>query len=136
MKSFFQEFETFAVKGNAVDLAVGVVIGAAFGQITTALSTNILTPFVGLFLGGYNFSTLSVTLGGDSVVSYGIFLQAVLNFILIALALFLLVKLLNRLTRKKKAEDAKPAENPELKVLMQIRDELKQGRADAKIEKK
>jgi large conductance mechanosensitive channel len=133
MKGFFKEFETFAVKGNAIDLAIGVVIGAAFGQITTALSTNILTPFVGLFLGGYDFSKLSVTLGGNAVVSYGIFLQAVLNFVLIALALFLLVKLLNRLTRKKKEDEKKPAENPELKVLMEIRDELRGGKPSAKI---
>lgn len=130
MKNFFKEFETFAVRGNAIDLAVGVVIGASFGQITSTLSTNILTPFVGLLLGGYDFAKLSVNLGGSSVVQYGLFLQAVLNFVLIAFALFLLVKLFNRLTRKKKAEEKKPAENPELKVLMEIRDEL---RGDAKI---
>lgn len=130
MKNFFKEFETFAVRGNAIDLAVGVVIGASFGQITSTLSTNILTPFVGLLLGGYDFAKLSVNLGGSSVMQYGLFLQAVLNFVLIAFALFLLVKLFNRLTRKKKAEEKKPAENPELKVLMEIRDEL---RGDAKI---
>ncbi|MGH7175011.1 MAG: large conductance mechanosensitive channel protein MscL [Minisyncoccia bacterium] len=125
LKGFFKEFETFAVRGNAIDLAVGVVIGAAFNQITTALSTNILTPFVGLALGGYDFSKLAANLGGSSVVTYGVFLQACLNFALIAFALFLLVKVINRLTRKRKAEENKPAENPELKVLMEIRDELK-----------
>lgn len=124
MKSFFKEFETFAVRGNAIDLAVGVVIGAAFGQITSTLSTNILTPIVGLLLGGYDFAKLEFDLGGSSVMQYGLFLQAVLNFVLIAFALFLLVKLFNSLTRKKKAEEKKPAENPELKVLMEIRDAL------------
>ncbi|HVW82794.1 MAG TPA: large conductance mechanosensitive channel protein MscL [Candidatus Paceibacterota bacterium] len=127
LKGFFKEFETFAIRGNAIDLAVGVVIGAAFNQITTALSTNVLTPFVGLALGGYDFSKLSVTLGGNATVSYGVFLEACLNFILIAFALFLLVKVINRLTRKKKEEAKKPAENPELKVLMEIRDELKRS---------
>jgi len=131
MKSFLKEFETFAVKGNAIDLAVGVVIGAAFGQITNALSTNILTPFVGLFLGGYDFSTLSVHLLGDAQIQYGLFLQACLNFVLIAFALFLLVKLINRMTHKKKMEEkrdaaaAKPVESAELQVLREIRDELK-----------
>lgn len=126
MSNFLKEFETFAVKGNAIDLAIGVVIGAAFGQITNVLSTNILTPFVGLLLGGYDFSQLSVTLGGNAVVSYGLLIQAVFNFILVALALFLLVKAINRLTHKKKQEEAvpTPTESEELKVLKQIRDSL------------
>ena len=126
MKNFLKEFETFAVKGNAIDLAVGVVIGAAFGQITNVLSTNILTPFVGLLLGGYDFSKLSVTLGGNAVVAYGLLLQAILNFILIAFALFLVVKAVNRLVRKKKQEEQvpKPVESEELTVLKDIRDRL------------
>jgi large conductance mechanosensitive channel len=129
LRNFFKEFETFAIRGNAVDLAVGVMIGAAFNQITTALSTNILTPFVGLALGGYDFSKLAISLGGSASITYGIFLQACLNFVLIAFALFLLVKVINRLGRKKKEEqkkeEAKPAENPELKVLLEIRDVLR-----------
>lgn len=125
MHNSFQEFETFALRGNALDLAVGVVIGAAFGQITTTLSANILTPFAGLLLGGYDFSQLSLRLGGSSVLGYGLFLQACLNFVLITFALFLLVKALNRLTAKKKAEEKKPIERPELQVLLEIRDELR-----------
>ena len=128
MKGFLKEFETFAVRGNAIDLAVGVVIGASFGQITNTLSANIWTPIVGLLLGGYDFSKLSVNLGGNSVLGYGVFIQACLNFVLITLALFLLVKALNTLTRKRKQEEKKPAENPELKVLMEIRDELRAGK--------
>jgi large conductance mechanosensitive channel len=128
MKNFFKEFETFAVRGNALDLAIGVVIGAAFGQVTNSLSTNILTPFVGLVLGGHNFSNLSITLLGDAKIQYGLFLQALLNFVLIALALFLMVKLINRLTSKHQQEEdqAKPIESAELLVLKQIRDELKE----------
>ncbi len=127
IRNFFKEFETFAVHGNALDLAIGVVIGASFGQITNSLSTNILTPIVGLLLGGYDFSTLSVTLLGDAQIQYGIFLQAVLNFILIALALFLMVKLVNRITHKKKQAEAapKPVESEELRVLKDIRDSLR-----------
>jgi large conductance mechanosensitive channel len=128
MKAFFKEFETFAVRGNAIDLAVGVVIGAAFGQITTALANNILTPPIGLLLMSHDFARLSIPLGNGVEIGYGVFLQAVLNFIIIAFALFLLVKVLNKLTRKRKEEEKKPAENPELKVLMEIRDELRAGK--------
>ena len=125
MKSFFDEFKQFAIHGNALDLAVGVVIGAAFNQITTSLATNVLTPPVGFLFGDVNFSKLAIPLGGNAVISYGLFLQAILNFIIIALALFLLVKGLNHLTKKRKEEEKKPAENPELKVLLEIRDSLR-----------
>jgi large conductance mechanosensitive channel len=130
MKNLLKEFEAFAVRGNAIDLAVGVVIGAAFGQITNALSANILTPFVGLLIGGYDFSKLSLRLGGDAVIQYGVFLQAVLNFILIAFALFLLVKLINRITQRHKDAEkaAPPRESDELKVLREIRDTLAAGK--------
>lgn len=124
MKNLLKEFETFAVRGNAVDLAVAVVIGAAFNQITSSLASNIITPPIGLLIGGFDFSKLSVHLGGDAVIQYGLFIQAVLNFLLIALALFLFLKLLNSLARKRKQEEKKPAENPELKALLEIRDLL------------
>jgi large conductance mechanosensitive channel len=131
MKSFFKEFETFAVRGNAIDLAIGVVIGAAFNQVTTTLATNVLTPPIGLLIGGFDFSKLALPLGGSATIQDGLVLQAVLNFILIAFALFLIVKLLNRLTRKRQQEDkkaagaAKPVENEQVTLLREIRDELK-----------
>lgn len=127
MKGFLKEFEAFAVRGNAIDLAVGVVIGAAFGQITNSLANNILTPPIGLLLSD-DFSKLSIPLGHGASIGYGVFLQACLNFVIIAFALFLMVKALNRLTRKRREEEKKPAENPELKVLMEIRDELRAAR--------
>lgn len=127
--SVVQEFKTFALRGNAIDLAVGVVIGAAFNQITTSLANNILTPPIGLLLGGFDFSKLSITLGGNSVVSYGLFLQAVLNFFIIAIALFIFVKFINRISPKPKPEEKKPAENLELKTLIEIRDELRAGKS-------
>ena len=131
MKGFWREFETFAVRGNAIDLAIGVVIGAAFNQITTSLATNIITPPIGLLIGGFDFSKLAIPLGGSATIQYGVFLQAVLNFVLIALALFLMVKLINSLARRKKKEEQKPAENPELKVLLEIRDELRNAKMQA-----
>ncbi len=129
MKGLFKEFETFAIRGNAIDLAVGVLIGAAFTQITTSLATNILTPFIGLFAGGFDFSHLSITLGGNAVLNYGAFIQAVLNFLLTAIVLFFFLKTLNRLFRKKKQEEKKEekSESEEVKILKDIRELLKHG---------
>jgi large conductance mechanosensitive channel len=110
MKNFFKEFETFAVKGNAIELAVGVVIGASFNQVTTSLSTNVLTPIVGALVGGFDFSKLSLRLWGNAVIQYGVFLQTVLNFILIAFILFLVVRAINRIARKREQENEKKEE--------------------------
>ena len=123
-----KDFETFAVKGNAVDLAVGVIIGAAFGQVTTALANGIITPPISLLIGGADFTRLVIPLGGGATIAFGAFLQALVNFVLIALALFFMVKLFSSLTRKRKEEEKKPAENPELKTLLEIRDELRHRR--------
>ena len=127
MKGLFKEFETFALRGNAVDLAVGVVIGAAFAQITNALANNILTPIVGLLIGGFNISNLAVPLLGGAVLQYGLFLQAVLNFILIAAALFVFVKFFNTVTRRRdeRSEGTPPPPSPDVVLLTEIRDTLK-----------
>jgi large conductance mechanosensitive channel len=125
MRGLLKEFEAFAVRGNAIDLAVGVVLGAAFGQITTALSGNIITPVIGLLAGGIDFTTLAVTFPNGITVGYGALIQAVVNFILIAFVLFFMVKLFASLLKKRKDDKKKPAENPELKVLMEIRDALR-----------
>ncbi|HEY0010968.1 MAG TPA: large conductance mechanosensitive channel protein MscL [Candidatus Paceibacterota bacterium] len=130
MKSFFEEFKKFALRGNAVDLAVGIVIGAAFTAVTNSLVTNIITPPIGLLIGGIDFSKLGIALGGDAVIGYGLFIEAIVNFVITALALFLLVRFINRLTAvaRKKEEDEKAA--PEEKaadvaLLEEIRDLLK-----------
>lgn len=130
MKSFFQEFKQFALRGNAVDLAVGIVIGAAFTAVTNSLVNNILTPPIGLIIGGIDFSDLGFTLGGDAFIGYGVFLQTLINFVITAFALFLLVRFINRLTslaRKEQEEGKAPPEqkSPELAVLEEIRDMLK-----------
>jgi large conductance mechanosensitive channel len=131
MRNFLKEFETFAVRGNALDLAIGVVIGAAFSAITNSLVTNIITPPLGLLIGGIDFAKLEIPLGGTAVIGYGLFIQALINFIIIAFALFLFVKVINRLTQRKKQEEEKPTpvESDELHVLREIRDELKATKA-------
>lgn len=124
MKNFLNEFKTFAMRGNVIDLAVGVVIGAAFNQITTSLVTNVLTPPLGLLLGGLDFSALAISLGGQASIGYGLFLQALLNFLIVAFALFMLIKVVNRFTAKAKAEEPKSVPSEETLVLKEIRDLL------------
>lgn len=126
MKQFLSEFKTFALRGNAIDLAVGVVIGAAFNQVTTSLANNILTPPIGLLIGGVEFSKLAVPLGGKATLQYGLFLQALLNFLIIAVALFIFVKIINTLVRKQTQEKKPaPSDSPELSVLKEIRDAVR-----------
>ena len=83
MKSFIEEFKTFAVKGNVVDLAVAVVIGGAFGKIVTSLVNNIITPLIGVVLGGIDFSSMSVHIG-DAEITYGVFIQSVIDFLIVS----------------------------------------------------
>ena len=128
-----QEFKEFAVKGNVVDMAVGVVIGAGFGKIVSSLVADIITPVLGILVGGVNFTNLKVTLK-DALAdkpavtwNYGAFIQSIFDFLIIAWAIFVLVKLINRL----KHEQPKPAPPPppppsaEVLLLTEIRDALK-----------
>jgi large conductance mechanosensitive channel len=126
MKNFVTEFKAFAMRGNVVDLAVAVVIGAAFGKIVSSLVANIVTPLIGVLLGGVDFSGLSFTVG-ESVVTYGVFLQSIFDFIVIAFAVFLAIKALTRLQKKEeKAEEAAPKPTPEdIVLLREIRDSLR-----------
>lgn len=131
MKSFLQEFKKFALRGNAIDLAVGVVIGAAFTAITNSLVTNIITPPLSLLTRGINFADLELVIPTtDASIQYGLFIQAVITFIITAFALFLLVRMINHLTtiarREQEEGKAPPApKTPELQVLEEIRDTLK-----------
>ncbi len=127
MKNFVQEFKAFAMRGNVVDLAVAVVIGTAFGKIVTSLVENIVTPLIGVILGGVNFTTLSFTLG-KAVVKYGVFIQSIFDFVVIALAVFVAIKALSRLQKKEEAtpEAEKVVEvTEEVKLLREIRDSLR-----------
>ena len=120
-----KEFKEFAMRGNVLDLAVAVVIGAAFGKIVTALVENIIMPLVGILVGGINYETLTFR-AGDAVITYGIFIQAILDFIIIAFAIFLFIKLLNRFKRKEEEKEPIPLPDPQIDLLREIRDLLKQ----------
>lgn len=125
MKGFLNEFKDFAMKGNVLDLAVGVVMGSAFGTIVTSLVEKIIMPLVGIIVGGVNIADLSLKVG-NATLGYGAFLQAIINFLMIAFSIFLFVKAINTATSKfKKAEEeAAPAVDPQLELLTEIRDLL------------
>lgn len=129
MKSFIAEFKAFAMKGNVIDLAVAVVIGAAFGKIVSSLVDNIITPLIGLLMGGIDFSGLSYAID-DSEVTYGVFIQSVLDFLIVALVIFMVIKGINKAQKavagEKETTPEKPKEpSEEVKLLREIRDNLK-----------
>jgi large conductance mechanosensitive channel len=125
--SFVKEFREFAVKGNVVDMAVGIIIGAAFGKIVSSLVSDVVTPPLGYLIGGVDFTQLAITL---PAIREGVFLQATFDFIIVALAIFMIVKLINRLRRAEEAKPAAPAVPPppprQEVLLEEIRDLLKQ----------
>ena len=140
MSSFIKEFKEFAMKGNVMDMAVGVIIGGAFGKIVSSVVDDIIMPPIGWLIGGVNFSDLKVTLpsveviGGEKLqtatINYGNFLQTTLDFLIVAFCVFMLIKVVNKVTAKK---EEKPAETPkapeptqEEKLLAEIRDLLKE----------
>lgn len=127
-----KEFKDFAVKGNVVDMAVGIIIGAAFGKIVSAFVANVVTPPLGLLIGGVNFSNLSIILsksGADGkpvLMQYGVFLQSVFDFVIVAFAIFIVIKALNSAKKKEAEAPAAPAAPPREQVLLEeIRDLLK-----------
>lgn len=129
--SMLQEFKTFAMKGNVVDLAVGVIIGGAFGKIVSALVEQILMPPIGLAIGGVDFSQLKFIIAsagadgkGEVAIGYGVFIQAVVNFLIIAWALFIVIKAMNRL-QKPAPPPAAPATPEDILLLREIRDSLR-----------
>jgi large conductance mechanosensitive channel len=125
MSSFLKEFKEFAVRGNVMDMAVGVIIGGAFGKIVSSLVDDIIMPLIGVITGGIDFSGLSIQVE-DAKVNYGMFIQNVIDFIIIAFCIFLMIKGMNKLTKKKEPEPEKPAEPTATeKLLAEIRDELK-----------
>jgi large conductance mechanosensitive channel len=137
LKSFLHDFKEFAVKGNAIDLAVGVVIGAAFGSVVKSLVDDVIMPPLGLLTGGVDFSNKKLVLkdallGPDGKVlkdavdlRYGVFLNTIINFIIVALAIFVVIKLLSALQRKQAAAPAEPALTTDQKLLTEIRDLIK-----------
>ncbi|MBR4772240.1 MAG: large-conductance mechanosensitive channel protein MscL [Bacteroidales bacterium] len=137
MKKLLQEFKTFAMKGNVVDMAVGVIIGGAFGKIVTSLVSDIFMPLIGLLVGGVDFTQWKIVLSqaneaagkAEVAITYGNFIQVVLDFIILAWVIFMVIKGINKLNAKKEKEAEKPAEpapTPEdILLLREIRDSLK-----------
>lgn len=139
---FLKDFKTFAMRGNVVDMAVGVIIGGAFGKIVSSLVADIIMPPIGLLVGGVNFTELAITLKVPEIINgvqtapvtinYGNFLQAVFDFIIIAFCIFMLVRFISRFNKK---EESKPAAPPqptiEEKLLTEIRDLLKEQNAQS-----
>lgn len=120
------EFRKFALKGNVIDLAVAVILGAAFTGIVTSLVNDIIMPLIGVLLGGVDFTTLSIQVG-EATVAYGLFIQAIVNFLLIALVLFFMVRAINKMQERSAKEEAAappPPPSDEVKLLTEIRDLL------------
>ena len=129
MKKFFQEFKEFAMRGNVMDLAVGVIVGGAFSAITTSLINDIINPILGMFAGdgAALVESLAFSLPGGGELMLGSFINAILNFLIMAFVVFCLVKTINKFTRKKKEEaPPPPAPSTEEKLLTEIRDLLKE----------
>ena len=123
------EFRQFIAKGNVIDLAVAVILGAAFTAIVTSLTNDIIMPLIGVLLGGVDFATLSIQVG-EATVAYGLFIQAIINFILIALVLFFMIRSINKMQARSKKEEAPaapPEPSDEVKLLSEIRDLLKKS---------
>ena len=138
MSKFLNEFKEFAMRGNVLDMAVGVIIGGAFGKIVSSVVDDVIMPPIGWLIGGVNFSDLKVTLPTVEVpgveklqaatINYGNFLQTCLDFLIVAFCIFILIKVVNKLSKKKEEPEApKPAPEPsnEEKLLAEIRDLLK-----------
>ena len=127
----FDEFKAFVMRGNVVDMAVGVIIGGAFGKIVTSLVNDIFMPIIGMILGNVNFSSLEIKLGEpvegaeQAAIRYGMFIQEIFNFLIIALCIFMVIKVINKM-QKKKEEAPAPAPEPtkEEVLLTEIRDAL------------
>jgi len=130
--SMFQEFKQFAMRGNVIDMAVGIVIGMAFGSIVSSFVADVIMPPIGLLVGGVDFSELMVTLQEATeetaavTINYGMFIKTIVDFIIIAFAIFMVIKGINKLERKEEEKPAEPAPQPKQEVLLEeIRDILK-----------
>ena len=125
VKKIGADFRKFISRGNVVDMAVGVIIGGAFGKIVTSLVNDVLTPIIGVFLGGLNFSELSFGLK-DAQINYGLFIQTVVDFLIIALCIFAMIKLFEKFKKKEEPKkEEPPKKSEEVLLLEEIRDLLK-----------
>lgn len=149
MKKFFNEFKTFAMRGNVLDMAIGIILGGAFGKIISSLVSDIIMPPIGLIIGGVDFSNLSITLKEASMntttgildpavtINYGQFIQLTIDFMIVALAIFVMIRGLNRLTHLREKEEAEtptvaPPPTKDQELLTEIRDLLKENKLKEK----
>jgi large conductance mechanosensitive channel len=123
----WNEFKKFAMKGNVIDLAVGVVIGTAFGKIVSSLVADVIMPLIGLLMGGINFSNLAITLGKEEL-KYGQFIQSIVDFLIIAISVFLFVRFINRFKKKEEAKPEPVKVDRQEELLAEIRDLLKNNK--------
>ncbi|MEW9050933.1 MAG: large conductance mechanosensitive channel protein MscL [Neobacillus sp.] len=123
----WNEFKKFAMKGNVIDLAVGVVIGTAFGKIVSSLVADVIMPLIGLLMGGINFSNLAITLGKEEL-KYGQFIQSIVDFLIIAISVFLFVRFINRFKKKEEAKPEPVKVDRQAELLAEIRDLLKNNK--------
>lgn len=119
-----KEFKTFISKGNVVDLAVGVIIGSAFGKIVSSLVNDILMPIIGIIIGGIDFSNLTIQIK-DATIKHGIFIQNIIDFLIVAFCIFIFIKLINKVSKKEEEKKEKVV-SEETKILKEIRDILKE----------
>ena len=123
-----KEFKDFAMRGNVVDMAVGIIIGAAFGKIVSSLVSDVIMPPIGMLMGGISFSDLAISLGegeGAATINYGVFIDTVISFLIVAFAVFMLIKALNSMKKKEEEKPAEPAKpSAEESLLTEIRDLL------------
>ena len=130
MKKILKEFKDFIARGNVIDLAVGVIVGSAFGKIVTSLVNDILMPIIGVILGGIDFTNLTIKFN-DATIYYGNFIQNVIDFLIVAFCIFIFVKAINTITEKAKKKEEKEKKKKEIKktdeviLLEEIRDLLK-----------
>lgn len=125
--STLKEFKQFISRGNVIDLAVGVIIGSAFGKIVTSIVNDILMPIIGIMIGGLNFSSLVIRVG-NATIRYGAFLQNVIDFLIVAACIFIFIKILSKLSKKKEQEEA-IQKDEQIKLLEEIRDLLKEKKS-------
>ena len=124
IKEFNNEFKKFIMRGNIIDMAVGVIVGTAFGKIVTSLVNDILMPIIGTLLGGLNFTNLTIKIN-DATIQYGLFIQNIIDFLIIAFSIFVFVRLISKITNKKEEKKEVASKSEEVKLLEEIRDLLK-----------
>lgn len=125
-KKVANEFKEFISKGNIVDMAVGVIIGSAFGKIVTSLVNDIFMPLIGIIIGGLDFSKLTLTVG-DAVIAYGTFIQNIVDFLIIAICIFIMIKVLAKFKKKEEVKPVEVKESEEVILLREIRDLIKKN---------